>query len=109
MNEELKEIKIVSVEELDKVLSKYFDEKNKENEKNFFDELDKILSKYFTTLEDEKELKEKTLNSENEIFEKIDGLKDSINYNNNQFHFFIVISLLIFFTVLFYKFIRKFI
>lgn len=109
MNEELNEIKIVSVDELDKVLSKYFDEKNKENEKNFFDEMDKLLSKYFITLEDEKELKEKSIISDNEIIEKMDSLKESINYNNNQFHFFIVISLLIFFTVLFYKFIRKFI
>lgn len=109
MNEELKEIKIVSVDELDKVLSKYFDEKNKENEKNFFDEMDKLLSKYFITLEDEKELKEKTLNSENEIVEKMNSLKESIDYNNHQFYFFIVISLLIFCTVLFYKFIRKFI
>lgn len=109
MNEQINEIKVVSVEELDKVLSKYFDEKNKENEKNFFDEVDKILSKYFVALEDQEQFEERNVISDNEIIEKIDGLKDSINYNNNQFYFFIVISLLIFFTVLFYKFIRKFI
>lgn len=111
---------VLNAEELDKILSKYFktqEDLSKEYESDDYvspsEELDNILSKYFSTKEEQQSYNESTILSDvefqKELLLKIDSLRTNTQYANNQSYVAIFIALLLFFSVLFYKFLKIFI
>lgn len=75
------------------------------------EQLYQIFDSYFTKKSEQVQdtTSQDNLDNQTIIIDKLDRVHDDIQYTNNLLYWSIVISLVIFFSIIFYKFLKQFI